>query len=87
MRKIRRVACQVLTRSLWKSVCRKRKKSCKMRLLFAGSILMSISLGMLLLLVFENWLRGSSYLWWLSLAVLFILAILSLIVTIMTRLR
>lgn len=59
----------------------------QMRSLFAGAILMSTSLGMLLLLVLEKWLRGGSYVGWLLLTLLLFLALLSVSLTIMTRIR
>jgi hypothetical protein len=58
-----------------------------MRFLFAGLILISISLGMLLSLVLDNWLRGSAYVGWLLLALLLSFAILSASITVLTRLR
>ena len=58
-----------------------------MRFLFAGLILMSISLGMLLSVVLDNWLRGGVYGWWLLLALLLSFAILCVSITVLSRLR
>jgi hypothetical protein len=65
----------------------RRREELAMRFLFAGLILMSISLGMLLSLVLDNWLRGGAYVWWLLLALLMSFAILSVSITVLTRLR
>ena len=48
---------------------------------------MSVGLGTLLVTVLDNWLRGYSTLWWLLLTLLILLAIVSVGVTLMTRLR
>src|SRR3954463_15696145 len=79
-----RSACRPLT-SLLASLVRRRELP--MRFLFAGLILMSISLGMLLSLVLDNWLRAGAYVWWLLLALLMSFAILSVSITVLTRLR
>jgi hypothetical protein len=42
---------------------------------FVSVILMSVSLGGLLLSAFENWLRGNSFIWWLGLSALFVFSI------------
>ena len=58
-----------------------------MRWLLLGLVLMSVGLGTLLVTVLDNWLRGYSTLWWLLLTLLILLAIVSVGVTLMTRLR
>jgi hypothetical protein len=45
------------------------------RFQFFGLILMSVALGMVLLTVFDKWLRGDSFAWWLLLAALNVFAI------------
>jgi len=57
------------------------------RWLLLGLVLMSVGLGTLLVTVLDNWLRGYSTLWWLLLTLLILLAIVSVGVTLMTRLR
>jgi hypothetical protein len=46
-----------------------------MRWQFVSIILMSVSLGGMLLIAFENWLRGNSFVWWLGLSALFAFSI------------
>jgi hypothetical protein len=40
-----------------------------------GLILLSVALGMMLVTTLEEWLRGRSFIWWLLLAVLFVVAV------------
>jgi sterol desaturase/sphingolipid hydroxylase (fatty acid hydroxylase superfamily) len=40
-----------------------------------GVILLSVALGMMLITTLEEWLRGRSFIWWLLLAVLFVVAV------------
>jgi hypothetical protein len=40
-----------------------------------GLILLSIALGMMLITTLEEWLRGRSFIWWLLLSVLFVVAV------------
>lgn len=58
-----------------------------MRSLLVGLVLMSIGLGMLLTTVLDSWLRGSSYLWGLLLALLLLFAIVAAGITVVTRIR
>jgi hypothetical protein len=54
----------------------------KMRLLFLGLILMCVSLGMVLTIALESWLRGNSYLWWLLVVLLLLLGVTALGITV-----
>ncbi|MGA3139414.1 MAG: hypothetical protein ABSD09_11090 [Xanthobacteraceae bacterium] len=40
-----------------------------------GIILLSVALGMMLTTTLEEWLRGRSFIWWLLLSLLFIVAV------------
>jgi hypothetical protein len=42
---------------------------------FVSIILMSVSLGGMLLSAFENWLRGNSFVWWLGLSTVLVVSI------------
>jgi hypothetical protein len=46
-----------------------------MRWQFVSIILMSVSLGGMLVITLENWLRGNSFVWWLGLSALFAFSI------------
>jgi hypothetical protein len=58
-----------------------------MRWLLPGLVLMSVGLGTLLVTVVDNWLRGYSTLWWLVLMLLLLPGIVSVGMTLMTRIR
>jgi hypothetical protein len=40
-----------------------------------GVILLSVALGMMLTTTLEEWLRGHSFVWWLLLSLLFVVAV------------
>jgi hypothetical protein len=40
-----------------------------------GLILLSVALGMMLVTTLEEWLRGRSFIWWLLLSALFVVAV------------
>jgi hypothetical protein len=40
-----------------------------------GIILLSVALGMMLITTLEEWLHGRSFIWWLLLSLLFIVAV------------
>ncbi len=40
-----------------------------------GVILLSVALGMMLTTTLEEWLRGRSFVWWLLLSLLFVVAV------------
>jgi hypothetical protein len=46
-----------------------------MRWQFVSIILMSVSLGGMLVSALESWLRGNSFVWWLGLSALFAFSI------------
>jgi hypothetical protein len=53
-----------------------------MRSLFLGLILMCVALGMVLTVALDSWLRGNSYLWWLLLVLLLMLAVTAVSITV-----
>jgi hypothetical protein len=52
---------------------------------FIGVIAMSVGLGWLLAAAFVMWLRGESFVWWVLLAVLFVLVITKLSMAVYKR--
>ena len=53
-----------------------------MRSLFLGLILMCVALGTVLTVALDSWLRGNSYLWWLLLVLLLMLAVTAVSITV-----
>jgi hypothetical protein len=52
---------------------------------FIALILLSVALGMMLVSTFEEWLRGHSFIWWLLLSALFVVAVCANAVAVMKR--